>query len=76
MPGQTENTANMSETKIGSRCSDCSKKPECPVTSNISNKVLFISYNIALHCNKCMSFGNDFICLCEGRKKYFETFHQ
>jgi len=39
-------------------CSECSKKPMCPVISSIDNSILFVDYDIKLHCGKAMSFGS------------------
>jgi hypothetical protein len=57
-----------------SYCSECSKLPLCPVISSIDNTILFVEYDINLHCNNAMSFGFSYICKCQERLIHYKLF--
>ena len=55
---------------------DCSTNPLCQVISYINDDLIFVSNNAVSNCKYSMSFGNGFICMSEGRKKYYQNFHK
>lgn len=75
---QVEDNSNSLSDKPtkGCCCSECSNKPMCPVISSIDNSILFVDYDIKLHCRKAMSFGFSYICKCKGRLKYYQSFRK
>lgn len=56
-----------------SYCSECSIMPLCPAISGIGNTILFVEYDVNLHCDKAMAFGFSHVCRCKERLKYYLT---
>lgn len=56
-------------------CPACATNPKCPVATCINNLLLFVIYDRNTFCKKAMSFGDGYICLCVGRKEYYDL-HQ
>jgi hypothetical protein len=70
---EESNTPN-DKTSKSDFCSKCSVKPLCAAISSIGNSILFVDYDITLHCDKAMSFGFSHICKCKERLKFYQTY--
>ena len=65
---------NSTSDNPGNRVCVCATDPQCPAVSFIDNELLFVDYKIELSCEKCMSFGRDFICLHEARIELYRKY--
>ena len=51
-------------------CLDLNGFIPCEVKQSVNDKVIFVN-NKREGCNYCMSFGNEFVCLCPIRKELY-----
>ena len=56
--------------QFNNSCLNCNCRKPCEVTEALNNRVLFIDAKEG-HCNYKMSYGNNYICLCQVRKELY-----